>query len=414
VVVFDRDRRLGYLNRAGLALLDARPADVLGRTLPELVEAGAPFGVANRRRAEVLHQILVHTFDGGTVADDETTLLLRDGSTGTYSWRLDPIPGDGTATGAVLVLRDVTEQSNATFQAAPVGMFRVRGDGEVLELNGALRTLLGLDGQGPLLRPLRDLIHADDRQFHDAMFAEFVDGGRHRYQAERRMLAGDGRVVWCHLTMSVPRRRTLAAEQWFDRVVGVVEDITARKQLESELRSSNTELARLARTDPLTGLYNRRHVEERLAEAASSARRHGDGLCVVLVDVDRFRRLNDRYGHPAGDEVLRTVASRIRAAKRTEDVARRWGGEEFLVLLPHTPTSGALVFAERLREAVSTRPATAGGTEIPVTVSVGVAGDGTDVEELLRRAELCLSAAKAAGRDRVASVPSTVDGVAAA
>src|SRR2546430_2352411 len=223
------------------------------------------------------------------------------------------------------------------------------------------------------------------------MFTEFIGGGRYRYQAERRMLRADGTDAWCHITMNVPVRRMIPDGNWFDRAVGVVEDVSDRKRLEGELRTRNAELSRMARTDPLTGLYNRLHLEERLQEAVSAARRHGSDLSIVLADVDRFKRVNDCHGHQAGDEVLRVVAERVRSMKRAEDVCCRWGGEEFLVMLPNTDAAGAVVFAERLRRTVRAHPAvTAGGTEIDVTVSVGVASGTGDVSDLLRRADMAL------------------------
>ena len=130
------------------------------------------------------------------------------------------------------------------------------------------------------------------------------------------MLRADGTDAWCHVTMIVPVRRMIPDGNWFDRAVGVVEDVSDRKRLEGELRTRNAELSRMARTDPLTGLYNRLHLEERLSEAVSAARRHGTDLSVVLADVDRFKRVNDNHGHQAGDEVLRVVADRVRGTKR--------------------------------------------------------------------------------------------------
>lgn len=401
--VFDSESRFLHVNAAGERLI-GRPAwTVVGSTLPELVAEGSGFMADNPERAHVLDQVMPHVLAGASLHDDETSVARADGATATYSWRLDPIRTADGIRGAVLIMRDMTELSNATFQAAPVGMVRVRGDGQLLEVNAAFRELAGLAGQGALLRPLRGLIHPDDRDFHDAMFAELIEGGRQRYHAERRILHSDGTVVWCHLTMTVPSRYALGPERWFDRAVGVVEDITERKRLEGELRARNTELGRLARTDLLTGLHSRRHLEERLVEAASYARRHGGGLAIVLVDVDRFRQINEGFGHHIGDEVLRAVANRLRAGKRTEDVCGRWGGEEFLVLLPHTDLSGAAAFAERVRRSVAAGSLTkAGDAAVNVTVSAGVAcGDGADVEGLLRRVDVALSTAKAAGRNRV-------------
>jgi two-component system, cell cycle response regulator len=183
------------------------------------------------------------------------------------------------------------------------------------------------------------------------------------------------------------------------------------KHLQDELRLRNTELDVMSRTDSLTGLHNRRHLEERLEELASLLRRHGGELAVLLVDVDRFKRINDQHGHATGDAVLRTLAQRLRDGIRAEDVPGRWGGEEFLVLLPATGPRGALDAGERVRSAVAAEPFGLGHQQLGVTVSVGVAA-GVDGgwEELVRRADAALYEAKQAGRDRVvgADQPSPV------
>jgi two-component system cell cycle response regulator len=180
--------------------------------------------------------------------------------------------------------------------------------------------------------------------------------------------------------------------------------------LRAELRRRTDELDRASRTDHLTGLHNRRHLDEQYQQLLSSARRHGVPLTVLIVDVDHFKRVNDTYGHPAGDAVLQEVASRIAASVRTEDVVGRWGGEEFLVLAPHSDLQGAAALAERLRAGVGAVPITAAEAVLSVTVSVGGAtacgaeSGGRD-DDLLRTADANLYAAKTGGRDRCEVTP---------
>jgi two-component system cell cycle response regulator len=182
------------------------------------------------------------------------------------------------------------------------------------------------------------------------------------------------------------------------------------KMLQDELRSRNEELDRLARLDPLTGLHNRRHLDEHLRAMVSSSRRRGHSMAVLVVDVDKFKAVNDRLGHTAGDVVLCEVARRLVSGLRAEDVAGRWGGEEFLVLLPHTDLVGAVTAAERMREGVVAGPVgVATGEAVDVTISVGcAAGVAVEGEELVRRADAALYEAKTAGRNRVfPATPST-------
>jgi diguanylate cyclase (GGDEF)-like protein len=165
------------------------------------------------------------------------------------------------------------------------------------------------------------------------------------------------------------------------------------------LRHAHAVAAVIARSDELTGLGNRRGIEEALERAASQARRHGDSLVALLVDLDHFKLINDRFGHHTGDDALRAAAAQLTATIRTEDIAARWGGEEFLVLLPRTTLEDAVVVAERVRVAIAQASV---APDVVLTASIGVAAyDGDDIDAMLRDADHALYAAKAAGRDRV-------------
>lgn len=159
---------------------------------------------------------------------------------------------------------------------------------------------------------------------------------------------------------------------------------------------------RLAATDGLTGLPNRRQADEMLERLVAAARRAGRPLAVVLVDLDHFKAINDRFGHAAGDVALRETAAAIRELLRTGDHVARFGGEEFLVLLPDTRGTDAVAVADKLRRRIAGLDADAidGG----LSASLGVAAlpeDGDDPEELIRAADAALYRAKENGRDRV-------------
>jgi diguanylate cyclase (GGDEF)-like protein len=145
------------------------------------------------------------------------------------------------------------------------------------------------------------------------------------------------------------------------------------KSLQDELRQRNAELDLVSRTDALTGLWNRRHLAQQILGAESLARRHGTGVSAVMVDIDHFKRINDTAGHAAGDRVLQEVAARLRTSIRTEDLLSRWGGEEFLVILPFAGADGAASLAERIRQAISAEPMSGGHRTVRITVSVGFA-----------------------------------------
>jgi diguanylate cyclase (GGDEF)-like protein len=176
------------------------------------------------------------------------------------------------------------------------------------------------------------------------------------------------------------------------------------KKLQDQLRQRNVELDRLSRTDALTGLYNRRHLDQELARLHTDSVRHQDPLCVLLLDLDHFKHVNDTFGHSAGDHVLHTFADRLRRELRAGDIGGRWGGEEFLVILPRTDLDGGLAKAERIRSVTEEEPIAAAGQQIKVTVSGGCAlGPGESAEAIVQLADACLYQAKDAGRNRIAT-----------
>lgn len=154
-------------------------------------------------------------------------------------------------------------------------------------------------------------------------------------------------------------------------------------------------------TDSLTGLANRRHLEELFASLGSAARRQDWPIALAMLDIDHFKTVNDTLGHDRGDDAIRLVSQRLLRALRLEDYAGRWGGDEFVLILPMTDLDGALVVAERVRSIVA-EPVSSTDTDIKVTVSIGVAwGLHESPTELLRRADVALYRSKVLGRDRV-------------
>ncbi len=166
-------------------------------------------------------------------------------------------------------------------------------------------------------------------------------------------------------------------------------------------------LVAAATTDPLTGLVNRAHVQERAQVELSGGRRRGEPIALVLADVDHFKRINDELGHAAGDEVLVRMAKLMRDNLRDIDVLARWGGEEFLALLPASSGASAAAVAERMRQAVVDTPIEIGGRTVNLTMSFGVAEiDGVaDLQAATARADQALYISKHGGRNRVTCAP---------
>jgi len=253
---------------------------------------------------------------------------------------------------------------------------------------------------------------------HEWAGARAISRGETSVDEEIEIECFDGtRKVMLHSAMP------LVGDDAITGAIVVNQDITARKREEAELARTHAELEEahadleaalarewsLARTDPLTSASNRRHFLDAAARELSVARRYGDPLSVVLFDVDHFKQVNDALGHHGGDETLRTVVEVARRHLREADVLARYGGDEFIALLPHTPAEGARALAERMRGdlAAITLP---GGQGLRLTISCGVAelhpGHDT-VDSLVVHADRALFAAKGAGRNRtvVAGTP---------
>ena len=173
-----------------------------------------------------------------------------------------------------------------------------------------------------------------------------------------------------------------------------------------DLDQAETRLLELAVVDDLTGAYSRRFITQAAERIIARTIRYQEGLGVIMMDVDHFKRVNDSYGHPVGDAVLVQLKLICDQHLRTSDILVRYGGEEFLILLPHTELKMATLIAERLRKAIAERPFRVQELDLPVTVSFGVASlkpDETDVgmETLIQRADKRLYEAKRTGRNRV-------------
>lgn len=192
-------------------------------------------------------------------------------------------------------------------------------------------------------------------------------------------------------------------EKLSKRDIDYLEQLT--RQAAATINRANTysTILQYATLDALTNLNNRRQFETRLGQEISITKRQNNPLCAMMIDIDFFKKVNDTYGHAAGDEVLRTVASIIKEQLRESDIPARYGGEEFAVLLPFTKIEEAQIVGERLRKAVEAHPVRVDNVEIAVTISMGLAEYNRveTGEELFERADKALYEAKKGGRNRV-------------
>jgi diguanylate cyclase (GGDEF)-like protein/PAS domain S-box-containing protein len=295
---------------------------------------------------------------------------------------------------AARALGESEARFRATFEQAAIGIAHISLDGRYVAVNQKFCEMLGRTREALMGAPAGSTPGTASGADVDLHPAQLLSGETEAHATERRYESG-GKVMWGNSTTKLVRDPA-GAPMHFLRVI---EDITERKRLEANLRE-------LATTDMLTGLPNRRHFVTRLEEEHARLQRFDMMHAALLVlDLDYFKRINDTYGHTAGDAVLCQFAATIRSDIRKVDVAARVGGEEFALILPGATLAAALEFAERLRRKVENTPALYEGQSIRYTVSIGVAAmEAADAHAgaALVRADSALYRAKQGGRNRVA------------
>ena len=285
--------------------------------------------------------------------------------------------------------------------------------GRIVDVNREAEQVLGLEPYGPVPLPLGTLwasSRPEPDQVHRVVLATAPDGGGDDEEGggegvEEDRGGGPERTFEVTIT-------PLGGSGGEGRSALLLRDVTVRDRMERELRrthealrDANRELERLAHTDGLTGLANRRYFMDRLSSELERSDRYERPLSLIVLDLDHFKEVNDTHGHAAGDAVLKAAAEALRSVCRDVDVPARVGGEEMALLLPETARSGARTVAERVRVRIERRTHTApDGATFGVTASLGVAAAGAGArtaEELLQRADEALYRAKDEGRNRV-------------
>lgn len=272
----------------------------------------------------------------------------------------------------------------------------VRGnlEGVRLYISPAVRTLLGYEPHELIGRKAREIVHPDDAEEFRGLMESIREGRIDLAVTEHRQRHKDGTWVWLEAFVKLTRDEVSGQP---DGYVVSVRDISRRKEAESRLAYN-------ASHDPLTGLPNRSLLHERLTQEIARATRTGAGFALLALDLDRFKPINDEFGHEAGDAVLRAIAERLRSAVRAQDTVARLGGDEFVVIqttASDVPAS-AIRLANRLIRTASD-PIDFNGLPMSVGLSVGVAiapAAGIDADDLLRAADQALYKAKEAGRNQ--------------
>lgn len=287
--------------------------------------------------------------------------------------------------------------------------------GEITYVSPAVVAQRGLTQAEAMAQSIEDIHTPDSAHVSLEYFRELADdlnSGRppKTFRGELEYKRKDGSTYWTEVLVYP----LLDDKGALLEIVGVTRDIDERKRLERELRqsqiqlqvankaleSANLELQRLSVTDPLTGLRNRRYFDNAVAAELERVQRYRQSASLILLDIDHFKVINDEFGHPTGDLILSNLAKLLAQSLRSIDVLARWGGEEFVILMPHTTVADAQILAEKMRALIAQSVFEPVGS---ITASFGVSElrAGEKLEVSFTRADKAMYAAKMAGRNRV-------------
>lgn len=392
ILIFDHEYR--YLLARGATVRDdtMSPESIEGRIAPEVLSPERwdfyrPIYEAALRGERSIREV--------PSPDDRRHYLVRAGPF--HSPALDLVGGVAVATDVTELRRAQLEQAASertfrlTFDSAPTGMAVVDLDRRFVDVNQALCRLLGHTRGWLLAHGMPDVLDPADNAGDLAVRREVLTGRAVSAMSEKRFIRSDGQPVWVHHSVGLLRDDHGTPVRYISQFVDI-----------SDAREARDELRFLATHDTLTGLSNRSHFVDRVEALLSHPPRSGTRLAVLYLDLDRFKAINDTLGHVVGDEVLRTIAGRIRSELRADDIVARFGGDEFVVTLTSLhDAQDAQAVAAQIHAAVR-EPVWSGGHRIEAAVSIGVAflEPGEDIDDALSRADAALYRAKAGGGGR--------------
>jgi len=311
---------------------------------------------------------------------------------------------------------------NEVIVHAPLGVVRITTDMTIIQANPSFCSILGCDPAEVAGTSIARFFPETEIALVRDRIATLSDAAVESTAVDTQGIRVDGTAIWLEWTVSAVRNR----DGDIDYFLAMLQDVSERRSTEDalkaayaeledivaqrtvELRAANDRLSTEAIHDPLTGLYNRRYLTDFVARELSRTRRAGHKMVFVIIDLDHFKRINDTFGHDAGDHVLQEVSSFLRSQIRVEDLVFRYGGEEFLLVLPTSSVDAVAGRIEQVRDLVSRRKFEHRGRDVgPVTFSLGVAifpDHGESAETVIASADQALYRAKQGGRNRVVYV----------
>lgn len=402
IIITNTEPRILWANAAFSTLTGYRLDEAIGRKPAELVKSGA--------QNQTFYHRMWETILAGNIWHGELVNKRKDGSFFDEELTITPIRANGNAISHfIAVKQDISARKTAErslqesetrfrlfYEHAPVAYQSLDIRGHILAVNNAWLNQLGYPREAVIGHFIGDFLGPGQENVLKQRFSNFIRDGA-IYNAEYDLVHHDGSIV----TVSVDGLIDRDEHDNFRSTQCVLHNITAQKRMEQELRH-------LAATDALTGIANRRHFLEQMTLALARHQRHHTSTALLMLDLDWFKRVNDRYGHAIGDAVLRHYANIIQASLRRIDLLGRLGGEEFAILLMDTNAIGAYEFAERVRQLAEKQPAQTRAGEVAITLSIGVtvfAPHDHDTDVILARADQALYRAKENGRNRVEQEP---------
>ena len=392
VYLLDMDRHLLRANNAFYRMLNATPDECLGQHIVDLIH---PFG---EDKSCVVCQIQESRIESVITmeADD-----INNPSKKPLEVTLKLVNDDkGEPTGMIVSLHDLSNTreieerlrlSASVFENSVEGVVITDPDGKVIEVNRAFCDILGYSrneviGQNPSL--FKSGRH--DKDFYHSMWKSLDTVGQWRGEIWNRRKNGSIFPEWLTINSVHDSSNKLT------HYIGIFTDIT-------HIKRSQEQIDHLSRHDPLTDLPNRLLLQERLEQAIKHANRHGDMLAVASIDVDRFKQINDSFGHPSGDQLLQIIAARLLVRLNDGDTLARISGDEFVLLLENVDSVEKTGVAANTIMSAFSDPYLLGTHEISITASVGIAifpSDGSDATTLMRNADTALHRAKEAGHNQ--------------
>lgn len=398
-----------FVNNALARAVGLEPPDFLGRNVYDFLAPAHHSRAAGR---------IAKLNAGSPLVIGESQLQTRDNGTRWISWTHRAIrDADGNLSSIHSVGRDVEERmANDRRLKENEARYRLLADNStdmVIQIgrdrhyeyvSPACRELLGYEPDSMIGATFGNLTHPEDAARVTDNLQSLLEGKSQRQQIINRVRHRDGRWIWLEGHF---RAVTDPGSGEITGLTGALRDISARKIIEDQLAEANRRLEELATMDELTGLNNRRGFDQCLAKEYRRAERDQTPLSLIMIDADHFKSFNDRYGHLAGDGCLRKIGECVKLAiRRPGDVAVRYGGEEFAVLLPGTGEEGALMIAEKIRKDILRLAIPhADSSQHAVTISAGVATAGPQTFErepshLIGLADSALYHAKASNRNQ--------------